>query len=178
MEVEMIDSDNGILSPKPPGIDQGDFGLGADTDDLLMTRFMGRWIPKDLADAWPSMKEMMENDLEQALDAQQNSEDMQGAVMMAGMMTGLVGGVLDQLLAASSQAEFDQILTQSAAMLGGGVRRRWTRGPGLGGLGRSRWTRFLAQKLKADHFGLAAVYSLLYLPANVLTTFAGFSCSC
>ena len=28
---------------------------------------------------------------------------------------------------------------------------------------------------KADHLGLAAVCSLLYLPANVLTTFAGFS---
>ena len=137
MEVEMIDSDNGILkAPKPPGIDQGDFGLGADTDDLLMTRFMGRWIPKDLADAWPSMKEMMENDLEQALDAQQNSEDMQGAVMMAGMMTGLVGGVLDQLLAASSQAEFDQILTQSAGMLGGGaLGGGGLGGPGLGGPG-------------------------------------------
>ena len=135
MEVEMIDSDNGIfVPPKPPGIDQGDFGLGADTDDLLMTRFMGRWIPKDLADAWPSMKEMMENDLEQALDAQQNSEDMQGAVMMAGMMTGLVGGVLDQL-AASSQAEFDQILTQSAAMLGGALGGGGLGGPGLGGPG-------------------------------------------
>ena len=125
-------------SKRPPGIDQGDFGLGADTDDLLMTRFMGRWIPKDLADAWPSMKEMMENDLEQALDAQQNSEDMQGAVMMADDDR-FGRGVLDQLLAASSQAEvrpnLDPIGRNARWRR---VRRRWTRrtwqrsGPGFG----------------------------------------------
>lgn len=116
LTVEMIDADHGVIKA-PQAIAGTAAGFPAESEDMEMTRFMGRWIPSDLANEWPSMKEMMQNDLKDALEAQQNSEDMQGATMMAGMMTGLVGGVLDQLLAAETQEAFDQVLMQSAAML-------------------------------------------------------------
>ena len=83
---------------------------------------------------------MMQNELQEALEAQQNSEDMQGAVMMVGMMSAMVGGVLDQLLAADSQEAFDQVLMQSAAMLapnlgGGGAPAPGGLPPGGPGFG-------------------------------------------
>lgn len=136
LTVEMIDSDHGVIKA-PPAQPFGapDAGFGAESEDIEMTRFMGRWIPSDLASEWPSMKEMMQNELEGALEAQQNSEDIQGATMMVGMMTGLVGGVLDQLLAAESQEAFDQVLTQSAAMLGPNLGGGGLGGPGGPGFG-------------------------------------------
>ena len=136
LTVEMIDSDHGVIkAPSAQPFGAPDAGLGAESEDIEMTRFMGRWIPSDLASEWPSMKEMMQNELEGALEAQQNSEDIQGATMMVGMMTGLVGGVLDQLLAAESQEAFDQVLTQSAAMLGPNLGGGGLGGPGGPGFG-------------------------------------------
>ncbi len=140
MKVEMIDENNGVI--KAPETEVGlvpdDFEI--EQEDIAMTRFMGRWIPTDLANEWPSMKEMMQNELQEALEAQQNSEDMQGAVMMVGMMSAMVGGVLDQLLAADSQEAFDQVLMQSAAMLapnlgGGGAPAPGGLPPGGPGFG-------------------------------------------
>ncbi len=136
LKVEMIDSDHGVIkAPPAQPFGDPDAGFGAESEDIEMTRFMGRWIPSDLASEWPSMKEMMQNDLKDALEAQQNSEDIQGATMMVGMMTGLVGGVLDQLLAAESQEAFDEVLTQSAAMLGPNLGGGGLGGPGGPGFG-------------------------------------------
>ena len=138
MKVEMIDSDNGVIkTPETQGLGGPAGQLGIEAEDMKMTRFMGRWIPADLANEWPTMQAVLKSDLEGALDAQQNSEDVQGAMMMVGMMSAVVGGVLDQLLAADSQEAFDQVLMQSAAMLGpnlggGGIAPG---GPGLGGPG-------------------------------------------
>jgi len=136
LKVEMIDSDNGIVkAPETPGFAGAAAELDIESEDMKMTRFMGRWIPTDLATEWPTMQAMMKSDLQETLEAQQNSEDMQGAMMMVGMMTGVVGGVLDQLLAADSQEAFDQVLMQSAAMLGPNLGGGGLGGPGLGGPG-------------------------------------------
>ena len=140
MKVEMIDEKNGIIkAPETGGLEALGGGLDVESEDTEMTLYAGRWIPKDLADEWPMMQEMMKSDLKEALETQQESEDMQGAVMMVGMMNAMAGGVLDQLLAAQSQSEFDNVIGQSAAMLapnlGGAFGGGGFGGGGFGGGG-------------------------------------------
>lgn len=102
-----------------------------------MVRYMGRWIPKDMADEWQANKDSMLSEMKTELAAAQQGEQAAQANMMAGMMITMVGGILDPMLAAKSQAEFDQSLMQImqlAPMLGlgggGGAAGGFPGGPG------------------------------------------------
>ncbi len=102
-----------------------------------MVRYMGRWIPKEMADEWKASKDSMISEMKAELAAAQQGEQAAQANMMAGMMITVVGGILDPMLAAKSQAEFDQALMQVmqlAPMLGlggaGGPAGGFPGGPG------------------------------------------------
>ena len=102
-----------------------------------MVRYMGRWIPKDMADEWQAKKDSMLSEMKTELAAAQQGEQVAQANMMAGMMITVVSGILDPMLAAKSQAEFDQALMQImqlAPMLGlgggGGPAGGFPGGPG------------------------------------------------
>ena len=102
-----------------------------------MVRYMDRWIPKDMADEWQANKDTMLSEMKTELAAAQQGEQAAQANMMAGMMITVVGGILDPMLAAKSQAEFDQALMQImqlAPMLGlgggGGAAGGFPGGPG------------------------------------------------
>ncbi len=102
-----------------------------------MVRYMGRWIPKDMADEWQANKDSMLSEMKTELAAAQQGEQVAQANMMAGMMITVVSGILDPMLAAKSQAEFDQALMQImqlAPMLGlgggGGPAGGFPGGPG------------------------------------------------
>jgi hypothetical protein len=103
-----------------------------------MVRYMDRWIPKDMADEWQANKDTMLSEMKTELAAAQQGEQAAQANMMAGMMITVVGGILDPMLAAKSQAEFDQALMQImqlAPMLGlgggGGAAGGFPGGPGF-----------------------------------------------
>jgi len=79
----------------------------------------------------------MLSEMKTELAAAQQGEQAAQANMMAGMMITVVGGILDPMLAAKSQAEFDQALMQImqlAPMLGlgggGGAAGGFPGGPG------------------------------------------------
>jgi len=128
----------GIVAMLPPGlaqmamagitIQQSDENNGTITmpseggvETIPMVRYMGRWIPKDMADEWQANKDGMLSEMKTALAAAQQGEQAQQMDMMAGMMITMAKGILDPMLAAKTQAEFDQALTQImqlAPMLG------------------------------------------------------------
>ena len=109
--VQQTDDDNGTLTV--PG--------EAGPEVTEMVRYMGRWIPKEMADEWQANKDSMLSEMKTELAAAQQGEQAAQANMMAGMMITMAGGILDPMLAANSQAEFDQALMQImqlAPMLG------------------------------------------------------------
>lgn len=127
--IQQTDNDNGTLTM--PG--------EAGPEVTQMVRYMGRWIPKDMADEWQRNKDSMLAEMKTELAAAQQGEQAAQANMMAGMMITVVGGILDPMLAAKSQAEFDQALMQVmqlAPMLGlgggGGPAGGFPGGPGGG----------------------------------------------
>ena len=105
------------------------------TETTEMVKYAGRWLPKDIAEQWEANKEGMASKLAAQMNAakEQNPEAAQQAKMMVGMFVGMANSVLDPMLAASSQQEFDQAVMQITAMMnmGGG-------GGGPGGVETSR----------------------------------------
>ncbi|MDC0288827.1 SHD1 domain-containing protein [Rubripirellula sp.] len=141
----------GIVAMLPPGMaQQAMAGIAIQqTDDnhgtltmpgeeaTEMVRYMDRWMPKDMFDEWQAKKGSMLSEMKTELAAAQQGEQVAQANMMAGMMITMVGGILDPMLAAKSQAEFDQALMQImqlAPMLGlgggGGPAGGFPGGPG------------------------------------------------
>ncbi len=73
---------------------------GEETETLEMVKIEERWIPKDLADAWPKVM----------ADARASINELvipPEAVVQFNAMKGVVGPVLDALLAAKTQDEFN-----------------------------------------------------------------------
>lgn len=122
-----------ILAMVPPGmIDQvtagivinenGDSGTitapnqEGGTETTEMVRHMGRWIPKELADAWVDNKDTFIADMKTELQNAQQGEAATQANMMAGMVTTMANGILDPMLAAENQQDFDAAVMQVMAM--------------------------------------------------------------
>ena len=130
ISITQADDNNGMLKMEQEA---------GPNDRIAMVRYQGRWIPKDMADEWQDNKDSMLAEMKIALAAAQQGEQAAQANMMAGMMITVVGGILDPMLAAKSQAEFDQALMQVmqlAPMLGlgggGGPAGGFPGGPGGG----------------------------------------------
>ena len=85
---------------------------GADTTEMV--KLMGRWVPKDFAIGWALTKD----NLKAVLSAPDQDDDtVQKNQMMAGMMATMANGVLDPMLAARSQEEFDQAVMHVVKMM-------------------------------------------------------------
>jgi hypothetical protein len=86
------------------------------TETTEMVRHLGRWIPKELADAWVDNKDTFIVDMKTELQNAQQGEAAMQANMMAGMVTTMANGILDPMLAAENQQEFDAAVMQVMAM--------------------------------------------------------------
>ena len=121
--IQQSDDNNGTITvPGEPG-----------PETVEMVRYMNRWIPKDLADEWMANKDSILSEMKTELAAAQQGEEAAQATMMAGMFITMAGGILDPMLAAKNQAEFDAALMQIMAlapMLGGGGDGGFPGGPG------------------------------------------------
>ena len=104
--IQQSDDNNGTITV--PG--------EAGPETVEMVRYMNRWIPKDLADEWMANKDSILSEMKTELAAAQQGEEAAQATMMAGMFITMAGGILDPMLAAKSQAEFDAALIQIMAL--------------------------------------------------------------
>jgi hypothetical protein len=89
------------------------------TDTTEMVRYMGRWIPRDLAEKWSANKSDFTRDVAAQLTAAraQDPQAVQQANMMIAGLVFIVDGVLGQLIAADTQQTFDLAIAQVAAMI-------------------------------------------------------------
>jgi hypothetical protein len=89
------------------------------TDTTEMVRYMGRWIPRDLAEKWSANKSDFTRDVAAQLTAAraQDPQAVQQANMMIAGLVFMVDGVLGQLIAADTQQTFDLAIAQVAAMI-------------------------------------------------------------
>ena len=79
-----------------------------------MVKLMGRWVPKNFADGWALSKDR----LKVVLSAPEKDADtIQKNQIMAGTMATMASGVLDPMLAAGSQQEFDTAVMQVLAVM-------------------------------------------------------------
>jgi hypothetical protein len=99
VEVVSIEGDTARISMIVEGEDS--------PDEESMVRVEGKWIPKDLADAW---KDMIA-EANKSVSEMTGEELKQQKPMIMGMMTG-IETTLDQLAEAKSSEEFSQILEQ------------------------------------------------------------------
>ncbi len=89
------------------------------TETTEMVKSTGRWVPKDFAEQWESNKDGLVDEMVDSLNqAQQQSEAAgQQPEAMVGMITMVANSALDPMLAATTQAEFDQAIMGIMAML-------------------------------------------------------------
>jgi hypothetical protein len=84
-----------------------------------MVKLSGRWVPKDFAAGWESNKEGLADQIIESLSQakQQREATGQDPAAMVGMIAMIANGALDPMLAATTQAEFDQAVMRILAML-------------------------------------------------------------
>ncbi|EMI15467.1 hypothetical protein RMSM_07609 [Rhodopirellula maiorica SM1] len=121
LTIEQIDDDHAIVRV-PQAEDAGpqnDFSFEFTSRETKLVRVSQRWVTEEQFEQWNELKTKLESgDLKQSMEqaTQENAENMQGAAMMVGMFTGMANTVLDSLLAAESQEEFNQAIAQASAM--------------------------------------------------------------
>ena len=99
-------------------------GNGGVPQTIEMARVDGRWIPRDLAEKWAANKDSFADQFAEMLQSTQQLGDSPEAAAQVAAISGQVGTVLDGMLAATNQQEFDQVVTQvfqqAMMMFGGG----------------------------------------------------------
>jgi hypothetical protein len=99
-------------------------GNGGSTQKIEMTRVDGRWIPQDLAEQWVANKDGFADKFAGLIESSQQLGNSPEAAAQVEAISGQVGTVLDGMLAANSQQEFDQVVMQvfqqAMMMFGGG----------------------------------------------------------
>lgn len=138
----------GLMTMLPPGmldqamgqiqVTQTDANTGTMTipseegeEVTTMVRYEDRWIPSELATEWDQIKGSLIETVQGAMALAE--EQTPQATMMIGMITTTAGGMLDPMLNATSQQEFDAAIMQLmgiAAMFGGGGGGGFPGGPG------------------------------------------------
>jgi hypothetical protein len=97
---------------------------GEDPKETEMVRVEGKWVPKDLADEWDKRIAEAKAGL-----AEMSKEKMAEAKPQIMMMLGAAEPMLDQLLKAENQEQFNQAIGQTMGMVMGAV---------MGGMGRPK----------------------------------------
>ncbi|GAA4455564.1 hypothetical protein GCM10023156_29790 [Novipirellula rosea] len=126
LTIEQIDDDHAIVRVPQTENDQpaSDFNFEFTSREAKLVRVSNRWVTEEQFQQWTELKSKLESgELKQSMEQMkaENAESMQGITMMTSMFTVMAGTVLDSLLAAESQQEFDQAITKSAAMLNFGA---------------------------------------------------------
>lgn len=103
-------------------------GPGAPNNSETFKKVEDRWVPAEMADGWAEQMAEARAQIEAM-----SPEAMQQQKVMVMAMLGGVDGVLDQLAAAKTQAEFDGVLTGLGQMFGSMLPGMM--GPGAGGPG-------------------------------------------
>lgn len=108
MEAELIsqDGDQAVVRISTPG---------EEPENADFIRIEGKWIPKDLADDWTEMIQALKSGVAEmgTIGPQEKSQVM--------MMTTMANGILNQLLSAKTQQEFDAVLGGLMGMMMGGM---------------------------------------------------------
>jgi hypothetical protein len=89
------------------------------TESTEMVKYAGRWVPKDFAENWESNKNGLIDKMVDSLNqAKQQSEAAgQQPEALVGMFAMMANSAIDPMLAATTQAEFDQAIMGIMAML-------------------------------------------------------------
>jgi hypothetical protein len=89
------------------------------TETINMLRYEGRWLPESFVNKWQADKDKFPGVLLDTMkDSQaQNAEALQQTEAMVGMVGGMVNGIIDPMLNASNQQQFDQALMQVVSMM-------------------------------------------------------------
>ncbi len=139
---EMVDEVFGKITVKETSDTTGTITVPNDeggTETTEMVKYEGRWLPKEFAEQWEAKKETLIDEMvAQVNQAKNDPQAAQQANMMIGMFVGMANGVLDPMLTATNQQEFDQAVMQVVGMLGafgGGPGGPGPGGPGPGGPG-------------------------------------------
>jgi len=82
-----------------------------ETEDQEVVRVDGKWLPKAMVDQWSEQMQAAKTALTTSLPENLKKNKLQIVMPMQ-----MVQGVLDQLLAAKTQAEFDQVIQQVMQM--------------------------------------------------------------
>ncbi len=89
-----------------------------ETEEQTVVKVDNRWLPEDMVRDWDKEIQKAHESLKQLA----TPEGQQG-MMQAQMMLGMVGGPIDQMLAANSQQEFDNVINgimqMAMGMMGG-----------------------------------------------------------
>ena len=99
IQVEQQSSTSGII--RVPNQEGG-------MDETEMVVLGGRWVPKDMAQAWDASKD----NLIEIMDSPEHMEANPFSGQAASQMAIMANGILDPMLAANSQAEFNQAVMQ------------------------------------------------------------------
>lgn len=89
------------------------------TEATDMVKYEGRWLPKDVAESWEANKTGLIDKIVESLnqaEAQREATGQQPAAMI-GMFAMMANSALDPMLAATTQAEFDQAIMRIMAMI-------------------------------------------------------------
>lgn len=101
-----VDGDNAVVK-----VENGD----GESKEQALVRVDGKWLPKEMVDGWDeaiaTMKTSLSTDMKAAL--QQNKQMVLLVVLQP------INGVLDQLLAAQTQEEFNAVIDEVAQMVQG-----------------------------------------------------------
>lgn len=87
------------------------------TSPMKMTRVEGRWIPSDMAEKFPKQLD----DLGEQLHKSAELSPQQKTMVLGG--AGMAEVVLDQMLKATTQAEFNKALEGAMGLVGGGMNK-------------------------------------------------------
>jgi hypothetical protein len=108
MEAELLsqEGDRAVVKISTPG---------EEPEDVDFVRIEGKWIPEDLAGDWNEMIQDMQDSIAQM--GRMGQEEKAQFLMM----TNMANGILDQLLAARSQEDFNATLGGVMGMMMGGM---------------------------------------------------------
>lgn len=107
-----------------------------------MVKYRGRWVPKDFADKWEEKGGDLASGLKQQFE--ESEKQLEASQAQMAMASAMIGGMAEQILQpmldANTQAEFDAAVGKAVAMAGmlgggGGFGGPGAGGPGAGGLG-------------------------------------------
>ena len=129
LTIEQIDEDHAIVRvPEPEAAIEppaSDFNFEFTSREAKLVRVSNRWVTEEQFKQWNELNAKLKSgELKGSMEQMKadNAESMQGASMMVSMFTAMAGTVLDSLLAAESQEDFNQAVAKASAMLnlGGG----------------------------------------------------------